>query len=139
MRIRPVIDIGRQINVGPARAGTFSGNTASEALIGAPGSPVAGPQFEANAGMGGTFYGGTGFPATYQGSYFWADYGRNWIKNMVFGANNRPVEVRHFADVETPVFVATHPSTGGLYYVNLIGNEVRRIDYAPDGNRPPVA
>jgi hypothetical protein len=74
-----------------ARAhGTFSGDLATETKIGAPGSPVAGPQYLANTSTGGTFYHGSDFPTAYHGSYFHADFGQRWIKNIVFDGNHRP-------------------------------------------------
>src|SRR4030095_15280641 len=140
MHRRPILDYGRNYDpIGPVRTGIFDGTTASQAVIGEPDSPFAGPQFQGNASTGGTFYSGTEFPATYQGTYFHADYGKSWIKNIVFGADHRPIEVRNFADVDTPVFVGTHPITGGLYYVSVITNVVKRIDFAPGGNRVPIA
>lgn len=138
MHKRPVIDIGRGAT-GPARTGTFSGNTATVANIGAAGSPVAGPQFAANASTGGVFYNGNDFPANFRGTYFHADYGQGWIKNIVFDANHRPVQVNHFASGGRPVFIATHPTEGSLYYADIAAGVVRKIFYAPGGNRPPVA
>jgi hypothetical protein len=106
-----VLDIGRSVELtGHARTGTFSGNTATETKIGASGSPVAGSQFLANASIGGVFYRGTDFPESYRGSYFHADFGQRWIKNIVFDANHRPVQVRHFATDVRTVFLATHPN-----------------------------
>lgn len=140
MHKRPVIDVGRDVAlVGPARTGTFSGDTATETKIGAPGSPVAGPQYLANTSTGGVFYSGLDFPANYRGTYFHADYGQGWIKNIVFDANHRPVEVSHFATGIRPVCLATHPTDGGLYYVDMTIPAVRKIVYAPGGNRPPIA
>lgn len=51
---RPLFDWGHG-TTGPARAGTFSGSTAGTALIGASGSPIAGPQFGGAAAVGGVF------------------------------------------------------------------------------------
>ena len=136
MHHRPVIDAA---HFDVARAAVFNGTTAGETLIGAPGSPVAGPQFGANASTGGVVYTGTDFPASYHDTYFHADYGRGWIKCIVLGANHRPTEVRDFAVGGTPVFLATHPTQGALYVVNYADSSVRKIVYAPGGNLPPQA
>ncbi len=140
MHTRPVIDIGRLTNPdGPARAATFFDTTAGEIAIGDPASPVAGPQFGANAGVGGVFYNGTDFPAAYRGAYFHADFGHGWIKSIVFDGNDRPTQVGDFATGGTPVFLATHPTLGGLYAVDFVSATVRKIVYAPNGNRVPTA
>ncbi len=139
MHHRPVIDVGRDLAAnGPARAATFNGDTATETKIGAPGSPIEGPQFLANASTGGVFYEAADFPAGYQGSYFHADYGQGWIKNIVFDANHRPVQVTDFATGGHPVFIGTHPTRGGIYYVDMSIPAVRKISYAPGGNRLPL-
>jgi glucose/arabinose dehydrogenase len=139
MHLRPVIDIGRLTNPdGPTRAATFFDTTAGEILIGAPGSPVAGPQFGANASVGGVFYMGTDFPESFRGTYFHADFGHGWIKNIVFDASHRPIQVSDFAEGGAPVFLATHPTLGGLYVVDIGDATVRKIVYAPNGNLAPT-
>ena len=40
-----------------------------------------------SAVTGGFVYHGTQFPASYQGSYFFADYTQNWIRRLTFDAN----------------------------------------------------
>ncbi len=140
MHRRPVIDVGRNFALGgPARAATFDGLAASETNIGAAGSPVAGPQFLANTSTGGVFYRGTDFPAAYRGTYFHADYVQGWIKNVVFDGEHRPVQVHHFATGGRPIFIATHPSQGGLYYVDMTIPVIRKITYSGGSNSPPVA
>lgn len=136
---RPAIDIGRNaVPLGPVRTGIFNGNAATEINIGAPGAPISGPQFTGLSSIGGTFYEGHDFPSEYHDTYFHADFDQGWIKNIVLDANHHPVEVRDFATVFHPVFLATHPVNGTLYYVS-IGAGVRQIIYAPGGNQPPVA
>ncbi|MEQ1860005.1 MAG: PKD domain-containing protein [Chthoniobacteraceae bacterium] len=134
---RPVLDFQHGADL--ARTGTFSGTTATVSALGSAGCPVAGPSFRGNASTGGVFLDSEDFPEAYHGTYFHADFGGQWIKNIVVGANDRPVEVRPFASGTGPiVFVATHPATGGLYYIHFDGN-VRRITYAPGGNQTPTA
>lgn len=98
-----------------------------------------GPLFNGNAATGGTWYNGTDFPAEYKGSYFVADYGAGWIRRVTFDANYNPTGVYDFlSNIGPAVCVATHPTTGGLYYVKY-GNEIHRITYSSSSNRAPVA
>ncbi len=136
MHTRPAIDAA---HFDQSRAAVFNGTTAGEALIGAAGSPVAGPQYGANASTGGVVYTGADFPASYHDVYFHADYGRGWIKAITLGANHRPVQVADFASGGAPVFLTTHPTLGGLYVVDYSDATVRKIVYAPGGNQPPKA
>ncbi|MEL6634203.1 MAG: PKD domain-containing protein [Bacteroidota bacterium] len=106
--------------------------------MGASGNPVSGNSFIGNCSMGGIWYTGDDFPASYQNTYFHADYGAGWIQNFSFDANNEPLEVRTFIPNGGPVTgLATSPTTGALYYVNR-GSVVRKITYTPD-NLPPIA
>lgn len=133
---RPAIEWGN--GSGGSRTGTFVGEDAAVAMIGAPGSPVSGPQFNGSSPTGGVWYTGTDFPEVYRNTYFFGDYGAAWIKNASFDNANDPKEVRHFkSNNATVVCFATNPVTGGLYYVDYIRG-VQKIAYY-DGNRPPVA
>ncbi|HWN94831.1 MAG TPA: PQQ-dependent sugar dehydrogenase [Methylomirabilota bacterium] len=124
---------------GPARTPTFSGRNAAAVTVGAVGSPVRGASFGGNCVIGGIWYTAGDFPSMYRNTYFVADYGEQWIKNMVFDGNNLPVEVRNFAsDSDGIVFLATHPVNGALYYVTWTST-VRKIRYVTDGNLPPTA
>lgn len=111
--------------------------------LGAAGSPVTGAGFSGNAACGSAWYTGTDFPAEWRQQYFQADYSGQWIRAFTMDAQNQVTQVRSFASTEPFVFLATHPQTGGLYYVTVpvAGRPgvVRRISYAPGGNRPPVA
>lgn len=138
MHTRPVIDWKHE--TGPARSGIYAANgTAAVTNIGAPGSPVSGPQFGGTSSIGGTWYQGDDFPAMYQNTYFHADYETQWIRNFVFDTNNKPVAVRNFLTGGGGVVsIATHPVDGGLYYVTWT-NGIKRIRYGVTANRPPVA
>ncbi len=148
---RPIIDAGRQSDaiLGPVRTPIFSGNNAAFVDIGAANSPITPPhtngrQFLGLCAIGGVFYHGPDFPASYAGKYFFADFGDNWIRTMTFDANHRPTAIEDFAiHAEGPVFLTTHPTQGSIYYVAFTANAgagaVRQIVYAPGGNRPPVA
>ena len=137
--VRPVLDWNHNA-AGPLRTGTYNGSgNATTINVGASGSPVSGPQFGANAVAGGVWYTGTDFPATWQNTYFQSDYGKQWIHNIVFDAQDRPTEVRTFySGAGAVVFLTTHPINGNLYYVKW-GDRVRRIYYQASGNLPPQA
>ena len=134
---RPVMDWMH--GSGPSRTGIFVGTNASVINIGAPGSPVSGPQFGGNCSIGGIWYQSTSFPAQFQNTYFFGDLGGEWIRNASFDASNRLVSVRDFAtSVPTLVSIGTDPSDGSLYYIDFAG-WLKKITYAGGGNRPPVA
>jgi glucose/arabinose dehydrogenase/PKD repeat protein len=103
---------------------------------------------------GGFVYHGTAFPASYQGSYFFADYTQNWIRRLTFDASGNVSGVFNFeppdGSVDGPygdiVDLAQGPD-GALYYVDLgysdIGgtfgvSKIRRIKYV-QSNQSPVA
>jgi glucose/arabinose dehydrogenase len=103
---------------------------------------------------GGFVYRGSQFPASYQGSYFFADYTQNWIRRLTFDANGNVTGVANFEPangaVDGPygdiVYLAEGPD-GALYYVDLgysdIGgtfgvSKIRRIRFL-QSNQAPVA
>jgi len=117
----------------------FVGDDAAVINVGAPGSPVSGPQFGGNCSVGGVWYEGDDFPAEYKNTYFHGDYGSQWIRNFSFDSNNNPVSVRNFASNGCVVVaIATHPTSGGLYYVDY-PNSLRKVSYVGGGNHPPTA
>ncbi len=119
-----------------ARIPTFSGNTATATtLSGALGNP-----FQGNAATAGVYYTGTNFPVAYRNTYFFADYGDNWIKAATFNADGSIKTVREFlprGGGNGIVDVEYNPIDGSLYYVNINTGEIMKISYG--GNQPPVA
>ena len=98
-----------------------------------------GNSFGGNAATGGTWYNGDDFPAEWKDSYFFADYGGGWVKNVRFDSNWNPIEVRDFlSNAGAVVFIATHPFQGELYYVVYPG-EIRKVSYTGSGNQLPIA
>ncbi|GAB3639848.1 putative Ig domain-containing protein [Spirosoma arcticum] len=135
---RPALDW--QHNAPVARVPAFDGSTPVARTIGTPGAP-AGVPFSGKASIGGAYYVGTGFPAAYQNSYFFADFDQNWIRNLVLHDHGDHVvhEVREFAPSGTGqgiVDLEVNPRDGSLVYVNVSG-QIMRISYG--GNQPPVA
>lgn len=79
--------------------------------------------------VGGPVYTATQFPTQYQGNYFFADYVNNFIRRIIFDANNNVANVVDFAtNLTTPVSLELGPE-GALYYVALTSGQVRRIRY----------
>ena len=99
-----------------------------------------GPSFTGNCSIGGVWYTGTDFPSEYQNTYFHADYGGDWIRNFGFNGQDEPTISRSFKQgVDRPIYIATDPNQGGLYYLTVGGNNyVRQFTYSP-GNLAPKA
>jgi len=125
---------------GPLLTPTFTDGVPTSALVGAPGSPVSGDQFGGAAPTGILWYQGTDFPAAYQNSVFVADYAEPKLVNIHYDANDAPVSVA-VIDEGGPgvVALATSPTTGGLYAVEIASGLVYRIAYQSSTNQPPVA
>jgi glucose/arabinose dehydrogenase len=95
------------------------------------------------------FYTGDKFPARYRGALFFADYARQCAWVMLPGADGTPdpTQVETFGvEVAHPVDLRMGPD-GNLYYVDVVGGEVRRISYllpravataAPLAGPPPL-
>jgi len=98
-----------------------------------------GTSFTGNASTGGVWYHGHEFPPEWHDTYFHADYGAGWIRNFRFDANYNPVEVRNFVNVAGAcVFVNTHPTMGGIWYVRY-PDQIRRVSFTGTTNNAPVA
>lgn len=106
--------------------------------LGAPGTEALGPDFNGFSSVGGTWYAGKDFPAEWRNVYFHADYGGKWIRAFDLDGNYKVIRQRTFLTSSPVVCVATHPETGGLYYMGWSG-AVKKISHAPGGNYPPTA
>lgn len=98
------------------------------------------PGVVGNSIIGGAFYTADRYPSAYWGSYFFSDFGQNWVRVATFNASDELISVAPFAtDTEGAVDWVAHPSSGDLYYVAIFTNEVRRLRYTgPQPNRAPV-
>ncbi|MEK7649372.1 MAG: PQQ-dependent sugar dehydrogenase [Patescibacteria group bacterium] len=88
--------------------------------------------------VGGTFYTGTEFPAEYQGSFFFSDYGRNEMRTLRLDDLNNlvPDSNKIFSQqVATPVDITMGPD-GHLYYVSIYPDEIVRVRYSSDNHAP---
>lgn len=77
----------------------------------------------------GLFYGGTMFPAEYQGRFFYADYVRNWIRYLDFDVNGAIIDDQPFMDQsllggEDPLTVVNmlEGQNGEIYYLSLFND-----------------
>ena len=87
------------------------------------------------------FYTGGSYPSSYAGALFFDDHTRGCIWVMRAGSNGLPDphQVSLFVGgAASPVDLEIGPG-GDLYYVYFEGGQVRRIQYAGSGNRPPNA
>jgi uncharacterized repeat protein (TIGR01451 family) len=130
---RPKIDFRHGSN--PESRGVI----ANGSVVSVGSAQLPGSEFNGNASTGGIWYEGTDFPATWQNTYFHADYSQGWIRNFVFDANNNPTEVREFmVNAGAVVHLGSDPINGGLYYVKY-PDEIRKIEYVGSGNLLPIA
>ena len=137
---RPIIDWHH--TSGPSRTGTFNSSGAATVInIGAAGSPVSGPQFMGDCGIGGVFYTHNDFPPAYQNTYIFGDYVNKWIRNITTDVNDMPKAVSNAIDSGTAmVAFAVNPAQNGLYYINYTptASAIKKITYNQP-NQPPVA
>ena len=87
------------------------------------------------------FYTGNSYPTAYNGALFFADHSRNCIWVMMPGSNGLPdkTKISNFVTgAANPVDLEIGPG-GDLFYVDLEGNTIRRIQYTGAGNQPPVS
>jgi glucose/arabinose dehydrogenase len=136
---RPALDWHH--TMAATRVPAFDGNTPTTRMIGTAGAP-AGTPFGGNASMGGAYYAGGQFPDTYRNSYFVADFGQNWIKNVVLtqDGTNQVQQVREFAPAgfgQGIVDLKVNPRDGSLVYINIYTGQLMCISYG--ANLPPVA
>ena len=128
--------IGTPINPGPLRDPIITWHHVQPTLSSPPG-------YTGYAAIGGEFYTGYRYPAVYRGSFFYGDFGGDWIARATMNPANQLVGVTPFApeapDPDYPVDIELDPWTGDLYYLAMLANQVRHIRYLGDpGNQPPT-
>ena len=90
--------------------------------------------------VGMAFYNGGDYPPEYDGALFFADYSRDCLWVMKAGSNGLPDPARRsnfLTPAANPVDLKIGPG-GDLFYVDINGGTVRRIEYF-SANQPPTA
>jgi glucose/arabinose dehydrogenase len=93
------------------------------------------------AGLAIEFYTGTQYPPKYNGALFFADYSRKCIWAMLNGIDGKP----NIASAQTFMVGAANPvdlqlsRSGEIFYADLNGGTIRRIQYTGSQNNPPSA
>ena len=124
--------------VDSARVKKFNGNILDVAQIGTPASGVTGTPFRGNAAVAGCWYNGDMFPASYKNTYFQADYGGTWLKNLDIQFTDQVKTVNNFASgFGAIVSVTENPLDGSLFCVDLGSSSIVKVIYS--NNLPPVA
>jgi glucose/arabinose dehydrogenase len=95
--------------------------------------------------VGNLFYQGNGFPAQYEGNYFFFDHSRGRLGRLVLNPDNS------VASADTTWLVTVYSGSGfgpvdlqegpdgALYYNTFVPGQLRRIFYTGDENRRPSA
>jgi glucose/arabinose dehydrogenase len=124
--------------VDSARVKRFNGNILDIAQIGTPASGVTGTPFRGNAAVAGCWYNGDMFPASFKNTYFQADYGGTWLKNLQIQFTDQVKTVSNFASgFGAIVSVTENPLDGSLFCVDLGTSSVIKVIYS--NNLPPIA
>ncbi|MCY7359806.1 MAG: RICIN domain-containing protein, partial [Rudanella sp.] len=135
---RPALDWQHGADV--ARTPTFNGSVATATNLGGPGGSP-GNSFRGNCATGGAYYpAATQFPSAWRNTYYFADYGANWIRAATLDANGAGTQVREFlrnGGGNGLVDVEFNPLDGALYYININAGDLMKISFG--GNQPPVA
>ncbi len=116
----------------------YFGYRHSDHVIPSESCPIGGSSI---AGLSFAFYSGGPYPAEYDGALFFADYTRKCIWAMEKGGTvlPSPSNIKGFVGgAANPVDLQVGPD-GLLYYVDIGGGGIRRIEYTAAVNQPPVA
>ena len=110
----------------------------SDHVIPSESCPIGG---SAIAGLSFAFYTGGPYPPEYNGALFFADYTRKCVWAMEKGGTilPSPSNIKGFVGgAANPVDLQIGPD-GMLYYVDIGGGSIRRIEYTAAVNQPPLA
>lgn len=120
-----------------ARVGVFSGNTLTVAQVGSAQSGVTGIPFRGNTASGSCWYTGNMFPPSFKDTYFQADYGGNWLKDINVQFTTQVKKIDEFGSgFAAIVCVVQNPLDGSLVFADIGTADIGRISYG--GNQPPV-
>lgn len=129
--VGPIIEYGRTGSTAKVKSGNTSVNVGSAQF------PYS--NFTGGCAIGGVFYEGTTYPEEYHGAYFMAEFNDQWVKCFKMDANNNLTSQINFSpQIIGLISFAYNRHDQSIYYTTILG-EVKRLVYAPGGNRPPVA
>jgi glucose/arabinose dehydrogenase len=110
----------------------------SDHVIPSESCPIGGSSI---AGLSFAFYTGGPYPAEYDGALFFADYTRKCIWAMEKGGTvlPSPSNIKGFVGGAANPVDLQMGRDGNLYYADIGGGTIRRIEYTAGVNQPPVA
>ncbi|MFK7920585.1 MAG: PQQ-dependent sugar dehydrogenase [Bacteroidia bacterium] len=109
--------------------------------LGRPGTTVTGESFLGKCIIAGIYYTGSDFPAQYRDRFLTADFSSSWLRIIDFDPiTHALVNIDTFQNsgLLNLSYMAQSPTEAGLFYVNNLDNEVRKIVYQPS-NLPPLS
>ncbi len=86
---------------------------------------------------GGAVYRKTMFPQQYQGSYYFGDYARGYIKQMTFDSSGNENAVFDFDPSVGSIVDMKIASDGSIYYLTIFPGKLYKITYSTI-NQPPI-
>ncbi|MEV7042686.1 PQQ-dependent sugar dehydrogenase [Amycolatopsis sp. NPDC051061] len=96
---------------------------------------------QGNSVSGGIVYNGSSYPASYRGSYFFADYVTHKLWTLRYDDQGKltqaPENPPVFTDIGGPTRLASAPN-GDIVYADILTGNLRRLSYSA-GNTAPVA
>ncbi len=96
---------------------------------------------QGNSVSGGIVYNGSSYPASYRGSYFFADYVTHKLWTLRYDDQGKltqaPENPPVFTDIGGPTRLAAAPN-GDIVYADILTGNLRRLSYSA-GNTAPVA
>jgi PKD repeat protein len=103
-------------------------------------SPAGGPVYRYDPNLSSAVK----FPASYDGHFFAAEFGRRWIKDVVVDGNGNPGTISEFPWTGTQVMDLSFGPDGALYVLDYgtgwfagdANSALYRIEHAPDGYAP---
>ena len=94
--------------------------------------------------IGGEVYRGGSFPASFRGSYVYADYPTGeffWLERTSGGVTSGLLKDSSLTGLAQPVWLEVGPADGHIYWLNIGSDgqgQLRRLRYAGGSQRPPV-
>ena len=87
---------------------------------------------------GGVVYHGDQFPSQYEGTYFFADYVRGWMKYLTFDSSGEVQSVNTFDDNAGAVVEIDQGPDGSLYYLDIASGTLQKVSYDATTDAEPT-